>query len=276
MAGLETLAHGYGLIEGPCVDADGNLYFSDVPNGGVHRRSPDGEITLAVPKRRGVGGIVLHADGGLVVGGRNLCHVVDGDTRVLFDPGVPLNDLTCDPQGRVVCGTLRMDPFNPGSAPEAGEAYRVGPDGGIDELYRGVRLTNGIAFSPDGTRAYHADTFANHVICHDVDGDTYRNRRPLFERPGFQPDGLAVDVDGVVWVADYEAGCVRGLDPERNTEVGRVEVPSTAVTSVCFGGTGNLDLYITTADNTERPERGGTIFRTRAEVPGVPVAAAVI
>ena len=97
---METLAFGYGLIEGPRVDAEDNLYFSDVPNGGVHRRSPDGEISVAIPKRRGVGGIALHVDGGLVVSGRNICHVLDGETRVLFAPDAPgLNDLFTDPNG---------------------------------------------------------------------------------------------------------------------------------------------------------------------------------
>jgi hypothetical protein len=35
-------------------------------------------------KRRGVGGIALHADGGLVVAGKNICHVKDSVTRILF------------------------------------------------------------------------------------------------------------------------------------------------------------------------------------------------
>ena len=45
------------------------------------------------------------------------------------------------------------------------------------------------------------------------------------------------------------------------------------VTSVCFGGADRRDLYIVTGDNTEVPERAGTIYRTRADVPGVAVAA---
>src|SRR5438270_5861739 len=103
---LERLAYGYGLLEGPRVDAAGNLYFSDVPNGGVYRRSPDGAITVAVPKRRGVGGIALHADGGIVVSGRNICHVRDGHTRIVFAPDAPgLNDLFTDARGRIICGT---------------------------------------------------------------------------------------------------------------------------------------------------------------------------
>ena len=75
MSELETLAWGYGLVEGPRADAHGNLYFSDVHKGGVHRRGPDGAIETIVPKRRGVGGISFHADGGLVISGRNICHV---------------------------------------------------------------------------------------------------------------------------------------------------------------------------------------------------------
>ena len=61
---LETLAYGYGLIEGPRVDRTGNLYFSDVTKGGVYRRRPSGEIDTIVPKRRGVGGIAPHEDEG--------------------------------------------------------------------------------------------------------------------------------------------------------------------------------------------------------------------
>lgn len=62
MATIETLATGYGLIEGPRVDAEDRRYFSDARRAGVYRRSPDGSIETVVPKRRGVGGIVLYAD----------------------------------------------------------------------------------------------------------------------------------------------------------------------------------------------------------------------
>ena len=81
---IEVLATGYGLIEGPRVDSGDNLFFSDVLGGGVYRRAPNGDITIIIPKRRGVGGIALHADGGVIVSGRNICHVKDGTTRSLF------------------------------------------------------------------------------------------------------------------------------------------------------------------------------------------------
>lgn len=274
---LETLAYGYGLIEGPRVDAEDNLYFSDVPNGGVYRRSPDGEITVAIPKRRGVGGIALHADGGLVVGGRNVCHVKDGETRVIFAPDAPgLNDLMADSQGRVWVGTLRSNPFTDGLEDrEEGECWRIGTDGTATEMYGGVALTNGIGFSPDGSRVYHSDTGHHHIICHDIVDDQAVNRRAIFEDPKFFPDGLAVDSAGTIWVAEFGRGCVRGISPE-GEEVGAVEVPAKEVTSVCFGGSDLRDLYIVTADNTDDPSRGGTVFRTRVDTPGQPTPVARI
>lgn len=280
-AELETLAFGYGLIEGPRVDADDNLYFSDVPNGGVFRRTPTGEISVAIPKRRGVGGIALHADGGLVVSGRNICHVLDGETRVLFDNDAPgFNDLMTDSAGRVICGTIRSDPFNETGPRTPGEAYRINLDGSVDQIYGEVSLTNGIGFSPDGATLYHADTGNNHIICHDVieddGGVTLANRRALTNGDRrFEPDGLAVDEAGTVWVANFSAGSVVGLSPDGET-VGQIDVPSRMVTSVCFGGAERRDLYIVTADNTDDPSRAGTIFRTRVAVPGVMVPPAQV
>jgi len=43
------------------------------------------------------------------------------------------------------------------------------------------------------------------------------------------------------------------------------------VTSLTFGGRDLADLYVVTADNTDDKERKGTIFRMRADVPGLPV-----
>ncbi len=270
MSDLEMLASGYGLVEGPRADDRGNLYFSDVHGGGVHRRRPDGTIETVIPKRRGVGGIALHADGGLVVSGRNICHVLDGETRIVFAPDAPgLNDLIVDRDGAVICGTMRSDPFSTDGPRTTGECWRVPADGEANELYDDIALTNGIGFSPDGTILYHADTTRG-VWAHDY-ADGVASGRRLFAADGLMPDGLAIDEAGTVWVADVSgSGSVRGYDPS-GTEVGRIAVPARMVTSVSFGGIDRRDLYIVTGDNTDDPERRGTIFHTRAEVPGVPI-----
>jgi D-xylonolactonase len=274
MTDIETLAWGYGLVEGPRVDDDGNLYFSDVHHGGVRRLRPDGTIDTVVPKRRGVGGIALHADGGLVISGRNICHVRDGETRVVFAPDAPgLNDLFVDAAGRVICGTMRSDPFSTDGPRTMGECWRIDTDGEATELYGGVSLTNGIGLSPDGTQLYHADTTRG-VWVHDYDDGRVSNRRLLAHHADLQPDGLAVDEAGTVWVADVSgSGAVRGFSPD-GVEVGRVQVPARMVTSVCFGGADRRDMYVVTGDNTIDPDRAGTIYRTRADVAGCAVARA--
>lgn len=268
---IETLAHGYGLIEGPRVDADQNLYFSDVPNGGVYRRAPDGTIDTVVPKRRGVGGIALHADGGLVISGRNICHVRDGNTRVLFErediPG--FNDIFTDRDGRVYAGALRSDPFGRSAGEKKGELWRIdGPDQAT-ELYGDVALTNGIGFSPDGRLLYHSDSVPQQVLVHEIAADgSAKGRRVFAQLRGGVPDGLAVDEEGAVWVAVYGGGRVARYSEDGSLER-EIEVPAESVTSLCFGGADGRDLYIVTADNSEDAERGGTIFRTRAPVAGL-------
>ncbi len=275
---MELLASGYTLIEGPRVDSADRLYFSDVHNGGVYRRSPNGKIETVVPKRRGVGGIALHADGGVVCSGRNICHVRDGVTRVLFDPpDTPgFNDLFVDPQGRVICGTMRTSPFTGAKERTPGECWRIESEGNATELYGDISLTNGIGFSPDGRTLYHADTARNHVVAHDVmeDGQC-GNRGPLASPDRGRPDGLAVDEEGCLWVACFAGGCVTRFDAEGRI-VSHLEVPAKNITSVCFGGSDRRDLYVVTAGDPDDPASSGSIFRTRAPVAGLAVPKATI
>jgi xylono-1,5-lactonase len=274
---FETLAFGYGLVEGPTVDGAGNLFFSDVLGGGVYRRAPSGDIDTVVPKRRGVGGIALHAEGGLVVSGRDLVHVRDRDTRLLYAiDGLPgWNDLCADRAGRVYAGALRFAVFDAGAKELPGECWRVDRAGDATPLYGDVVHGNGIALSPDESRIYHSDTRAGIVVVHDLNDDgVARNRRTLDFSPGM-PDGLALDEAGCIWVASAGGGCVARLTPEGVID-GRVEVPARVATSMCFGGADGRDLYVTTADNTEAPERAGSIFRARVEVAGAAVPPARI
>jgi len=274
---IETLAFGFGLIEGPRVDGAGNLYFSDVTNGGVFRRSAVGEIDTVVPKRRGVGGIALHAEGGLVISGKSICHVKDGATRVLFAradiPG--FNDLFTDAQGRVYTGSMLSSPFGGGDRQRMlGDCFRIDGEGRATLLYGGVSLTNGIGFSPDGRRIYHSDSARGLVLVHEI--DAAGRATPLAPiRVEGGPDGLAIDVEGGIWVALYQAGAIARLKPDGSPDR-RIALPAKAVTSLCFGGADLRDLYAVSADNTDDPARQGSIFRTRSDVAGLPAPLARI
>ena len=184
------------------------------------------------------------------------------------------NDLFTDSQGRVLGGALRSDPFALKSQ-VPGELWRIEAEDTVVEMYGDVGITNGIGFSPDNSKIYHSDSAPRHIILHDVSADGQMSNRRVFATTPGVPDGLAVDEDGYVWVAVYEGGCALRYTPD-GVEDRRIEVPAKAVTSLCFGGSDRRDLYIVTADNTEDPERKGTIFHTRVEVPGVVVTPARI
>ena len=90
---------------------------------------------------------------------------------------------------------------------------------------------------------------------------------------GETPDGLAVAADGSVWVALAHGGAVAVYEPD-GTLRKRVPVPLPMVTSVCFGGDDLQDLYVVTGSRGGPSENCGTVFVTRADVAGVPVAPA--
>jgi len=275
---LETLATGYGLLEGPRVDEQNRLYFSDIPNGGVYRRNPDGRVETLIPKRRGVGGIALNEPGGLVVSGRCLTvwDETTGKSRDVFSswdgkPLMGLNDLTPDDKGSIFTGSLNFDPLARDSKPSPGSLFRIDPDGTVTKLWDGIEVTNGLGFSPDRKLLYHCDSNTSAVWVYDVMPDrSVKDRRVFAKLPEGMPDGMAVDAEGGVWVAVVITGGVVRFKPNGTLDR-RLEIPARMVTSLVFGGRDLQDLYIVTADNTEDKDKKGTIFRTRSDIPGLPV-----
>jgi gluconolactonase len=273
---FELLASGYGLVEGPSVAPGGGLYFSDVLGGGVYRLAESGSVETVVPKRRGVGGIAVHADGGIVCSGRDLVHVKDGATRTLFAiEGLPgWNDLCTDARGRVYAGAVRFRVFDRDVRVVPGECWRVDAAGSATELYRDVIHANGIALSPDERFLAHSDTRGERVIVHALREDGSVGERRHIPVSG-HADGLAFDESGAFWVALHGAGRIDRftLAGER---IGSLPAPARGVTSLCFAGSDLRDLVVVSADNTLEPSGKGAVMRTRAPVAGAPVPLARI
>jgi gluconolactonase len=263
---MDELASGFSLLEGPTVDGAGGVYFSDVIGGGVHRWSPQG-VEQVVPKRRGVGGIVVHEDGGVIVTGRDVLHVRDGEQRVLLSlEGVTgFNDLATGPDGSVYVGALRFHPFA-GEAPVPGEIWRIPVDGEAAPAAGGVLWANGIGFSPDGRTAYGSDYARACVLAWDVAADgSLSAPRTFAEMPEGSADGLAVDQESGVWVAPGAAGKVVRFSPDGSLDR-KLDVPAPFVSSLCFGGDDMRDVYVTTGD--------GTLLHGRSDIPGAALPAA--
>ena len=272
---MQEVVTGYGLIEGPVWDPAKGLYFSDVRDGGIHLLDHAGEVSIVLPRRRGVGGVALHEKGGLVFGGRDISwSPLDGsEGKVLLASaaagGIGFNDLTTDRAGRIWVGSLAFRVFS-GDEPKPGSLHVIDLDGSMRTAAGGVMLTNGLGFSPDGRRLYHSDTRSNVVRVYDIGPDGTVERWGPFVAFDGGADGLKVAADGSVWVADARGGRVAVFNPDGSHRQD-VAVPLPMVTSLCFCGEDLCDLYVVTGSEGAPSENGGTIFRTRVDVPGQPL-----
>ena len=208
---FETLASGYGLLEGPRIDEQNRLYYSDARGGGVFRRSADGSIETLIAGRKSVGGIALNEGGGLLVSGATLAQWDEKSGRLtdLFAQweGKPLfgmNDFTIDDQGSIWGGTFGVDinKFDFKSTPAPGSLFRIDPPNKVTKLWEGIEVTNGLGFSPDRKLLYHSDSTTRALWVYDVRPDrTVGDRRLFAKMPDGMPDGLTVDAEGGVWAA---------------------------------------------------------------------------
>jgi len=274
---MQALTSGYGLIEGPVWDPARGLLFSDVMNGGVRALQANGDVTEVVPKRRGVGGMALHANGGLVLGGRDvIMQPADGAiattllTSEVTDLAIGFNDLTTDEAGRIWVGSLGFRVFA-GDPMRPGHLHVIDTDGSSEIVADDVTLTNGLGFSPDASTLYHSDSRRNTVRAYQLeDATTLSPWRAFATIDGGIPDGLAVAEDGSVWVAIADGGRVAVFNPDGSLRQ-NIPVPLPMVTSVCFGGEDLRDLYIVTGSRDGPHDNCGSIYRMRVDVPGLPV-----
>ena len=185
------------------------MYFTDALGGGVYRWSDDGVDTI-VPKRRGVGGLALHADGGVVVSGRDVTHVSpDGTNRLLFaaPEGVTgFNDICATSNGSILAGGLRFMPFT-GEDPVPGAFWHVTSPEQAEIVLEDVEWPNGVGDAGDGIWCF-CDYSRGRVTV--VTGDDRR----VLTTPSGEADGLAFDIDGGVWVAQPRA-VTRAHHPRR-------------------------------------------------------------
>lgn len=200
-----------------------------------------------------VSGIALNRSGGMLFAGETGLHlwysqdyyrtiVNRHDDDMLF-----LNDIIADPKGRIYAGTFY---WGANGMVKTGKLYLIDTDGSIRIMEDGIKLSNGLGFSPDNKMLYYADSVERRIYAYDVDANTgnLTNRRTLVKVPQDEgiPDGLTVDAEGYIWSAQWYGGCVVRYDPYGKVER-RISMPVKQVSSVTFGGPELTELYVTSA-----------------------------
>ncbi|MGN6325611.1 SMP-30/gluconolactonase/LRE family protein [Pseudolysinimonas sp.] len=266
--------------EGPFWDAErSRLLLVDMLAGAIVSRDESGRIerhavpsrVAAVVRRRASGGFVVATERDVLAADAGLTAFSPIATGLVGD-GVRLNEGGCDPLGAFLIGSMAY-----GATPAGGSLQRVAPDGTVTTVLEGVTVSNGLQFSTDGLTAFYVDSPTGRIDRVDVDPATgaWSGRRSHVEIEGTPggPDGLAIDVEGGLWVALYGGGAVRHYDPA-GALVEEIAVPgATKVTACAFGDPDLRTLYITTSreglGDDEEPQ-AGSLYAIRTDVAGAP------
>jgi sugar lactone lactonase YvrE len=254
----------------------GGLRWVDMLAGDVLSLATDGTIerrhvsTIAATVRpRRQGGTVFGVERGFAL--EDVRGVIAHLDELWTDDSVRMNEGGCDPDGRFYCGSMAYD-----QRPYAASLYRLDPDLSVSVVLEGVTVSNGLEWSPDGSRAYYNDTATHRIDVFDYDSESgLTGRRPFADLSAEvkRPDGLTVDGQGGVWVALSNGGAVRRYTPDGALDE-VVEVPARKVTACTFGGPDLNELFITTSREGLEPSEdplAGSLFRVAAGVSGMPV-----
>ncbi len=238
----------------------GIFYWSDMLAGKIFSYDPKTKETKVVCEGKNVSGFTMNEAGGFVCATHQGLYLWDearGWTEIATEfegQALHSNDASADAKGRFIFGTTFYDQTK-GDDFERGRLYSVGKDGSIRIIDDGWGLSNGIAFSPDNKIMYVVDTYIRTVYAYDYDleAGTVSNKRVAVLIPDNDgiPDGMTVDADGNLWIAEWFGYCMVEYSPEGEL-LKKVHVPSGQTSSVMFGGDDLTDIYVTTAEEVKR------------------------
>lgn len=276
----------FALAEGPVWDAARHrLLWVDILGGAVHVGRLDGLAIHHVASHEFagmVGAVTVADDGTLLVAAQERLVVVHPDGEREEGPRIVpageqrrMNDGSTDPAGRFLVGTLAL-----GGGSERETLVRVDTDRSVTTIDNDLTLSNGLAWSADGTRMYSVDTLRGIVYVRHYDSATGEvgDRKVHLRVDNGYPDGIAVDAGDHLWVAVWGAGEVRRFAPD-GVQVGSIAVPAPHTSCVAFAGDDLHTLVITTATAELSDEQlaanpdSGRLFTIRVDTPGLPVAA---
>jgi gluconolactonase len=279
------------FTEGPTVDRDGNVYFTDIINQRILKLSAAGALSTFRENSNVANGLLIDPQGRLIAcegaaferPGVKLkgiprvtrTDLATGQMEILADSyeGKPLvgpNDVTIDGKGRLYFTELN------GAA-----VYRIDAPGKLTRILGApdVRSPNGIQIAPNDSTLYlveanQAQGGPRLIRSYDLLPDgTVRNMRVLFDfSPGRSADGMSIDTQGNLY-ASAGMNQLRGTAETLATKTGVyvispqgklltfIPIPEDFITNNTFGGPDMRTLYVTA---------GKTLYKVRTDVPGLP------
>lgn len=279
------------FTEGPTVDRDGNVYFTDLVWQRILKLSPAGVLSTFREQSNNANGLLIDREGRLIacegsdasrrgtparfrpqVTRTNLAtgeiEIIAGDYQ--GKPFVGPNDVTMDGRGRLYFTDLT-----------GGAVYRIDAPNQVARILAApdVQRPNGIQISPDDRTLYlieanQAEGGARLIRAYDLAGDgTVSKMRVHYTfYPGRSGDGMSIDTQGNLYVSagmNQSRGTSETLDNKAGVYViapqGKllkfIPVAEDFITNNAFGGRDMKTLYVTA---------GKTLYRIRTDIAGLP------
>ncbi len=277
MTSFRIIAGDLGFTEGPVWTRDGRLLITSISHGAVYEIDGGGARVVAKTEG-GPNGMTEGDDGALYIAQNSGLYGTGEKTAEPATPGIQRivgsavsylaegldapNDCCFGPDGRLYFTDPR------GSVEAAGElqgrVYAMEPDGQPVLLAEGLSYTNGIAFGPDASRLYVAETLKQRVLVYPIrDGGLGEPSEFCRTDPGF-PDGMCFDEAGRLYVAATLAADVQVFAADGrcvdHLSCGEGSVP----TNCCFGGPDGRTLFVTDS-------RGERVLAFDLDVRGLPL-----
>ena len=149
--------------------------------------------------------------------------------------------------------------------------YLLRTDSSVEQIGTGYGVANGLDWSEDGRLLYTVDTARRAVFCcrYELEQGRMAHLRHAVTVEEGLPDGIAMDAEGMLWIAQWGASKVGRYNPQSGRLLAQVALPVPLVSGVAFGGASLDEMYITTAVSTLAPQPGeGLLYCVRVDVPG--------
>jgi gluconolactonase len=242
---IAKLQTGFKFTEGPAADAEGNVYFSDIPNNRIHKVSVEGKLTTLLENSEGANGLMVDARGRLLAcqGRAGRLAAVDPGTGAVTpltekyaEKGAP-NDLVIDREG----GVYFTDPGEK-------SIFYVPPGGKPAAVLTDLPRPNGVILSPDEKTLVVLPSGKPDVLAYPVTAPGKLGPGRVLCRLEDSPadrggDGLTVDTKGNYYLTQPVKSRIQVVSPEGKT-LGFIVFPE-GPANCAFGGKGWKTLYVT-------------------------------
>lgn len=260
-------------VEGPAVDATGNLYAVNYERQhtiGVVPPEDSPEVFVELPEGSTGNGIRFDSEGTMLVADYTDHNVlaVDPETReVRVHTHAPRMN---QPNDLAIGADDRLYASDPNWSDSTGQLWRVDPDGSTTLLETDMGTTNGIEVGPENETLYVNESVQRNVWAYDLsETGGISNRRLLIEFSDHGLDGMRVDVDGNLYITRHGKGTVAKVSP-KGSLLREIDLEGKNPTNIAFGGERGRQAYVTVADrgavetfSVDRPGRSWQLRRKR-------------